>query len=112
MAGIPDDAGEEVEPAALPPLRKELLSSNPFGDFVLTSGRPGPTILIVGDSFTAGDLPAYVAQHAGKVVWLDHRHCAFDWKAIGTFRPDEVWWMTNERFLLCDPGARPLGFPG
>jgi hypothetical protein len=51
-------------------------------------------------------------QHAGRVVWLGHQHCRFDWAAIRRFEPDEVWWMPNERFLVCDPGARPFAFPG
>ena len=51
-------------------------------------------------------------QHAGRVVWLEHQHCGFDWGAIDRFHPDEVWWMPTERFLVCDPGARPARFAG
>jgi len=29
---------------------------------------------------------------------------------IDRFHPDEVWWMPNERFLICDPGAEPANF--
>ena len=36
----------------------------------------------------------------------------FDWKAIDKYRPDEVWWMPTERFLICDPGVRPVDFTG
>ena|SRR5271166_57615 len=112
MLGVQDAATEEVEPLALPIEPKALLNSDPYGDFALTSLKPGPTILIVGDSFTAGEFAQMVLQHAGKVVWLDHRHCEFDWRAVEKFHPNEVWWMTNERFLICDPGARPLAFAG
>ena len=71
---------------------------------------PGPTILILGNSFTQTDFPPMLSQHAGRAVWLHYRHCAFDWKLIEKFRPDEVWWMPTERGLYCEPGARPLNF--
>ena len=77
-----------------------------------SSGKPGPTIMIIGDSFTAGHFAAHAAAHVGRVVWIDHQHCRFDRKAIDRFHPDEVWWMPNERFLICDPGAEPADFTG
>jgi hypothetical protein len=103
---------EEIEELALPEGWKVLLTSDPYGDYVEFSGKPGPTIMIIGDSFTAADFAQMLLQRANRVVWLDHQHCAFDWKAIDRFRPDEVWWMPNERFLICDPGVRPLAFAG
>ena len=112
MLGVQDTVAETVEPFAPPVAPKQLLTSDPYGDFALTSDASGPTILIVGDSFTAGEFAQMALQHAGRVVWLDHRHCGFDWRAVEKFHPDEVWWMTNERFLVCDPGARPLAFAG
>ncbi len=112
LLGVEDNVTEEVEDLAWKAGPKVLLTSDPYGDYFQSSGRPGPTIMIIGDSFTAGYFAPLALQHAGEVVWLDHQHCGFDWKAIERFRPDEVWWMPNERFLLCDPGARPLGFAG
>jgi len=105
-----EDATETVEDLTLPAARTELLTANPLGDFVGTLDRPGPTIMIIGDSFTQDYLPRMTLQRAGRVVWLEHQKCGFDWKAIERFRPDEVWWMPNERFLICDPGAAPAGF--
>ena len=97
---------------ALPPVQKELLSANPFSDYVATSEGPGPTIMLFGDSFTGGYFDRMLLPRAGRVIWLEHRKCAFDWKAIDRFHPDEVWWMPNERFLVCDPGAEPTDFTG
>ncbi len=96
----------------LPYGAKDLLSSDPFGDYVETSNKLGPTVVIVGDSFTGGYFDRMLLQHAGRVVWLDRRHCGFDWKTIDKYRPDEVWWMPTERFLLCEPGVRPVDFTG
>jgi hypothetical protein len=31
-----------------------------------------------------------LSPHAGRVIWLEHRKCAFDWKLIDRFHPDEV----------------------
>lgn len=112
MLGVQDNVTEETESLALPVGPKQLLTSDPYGDYVQASGRPGPTIMIIGDSFTGAHFEPMLLQHVGRVVWLSHQHCGFDWRAIDRFRPDEVWWMPNERFLICDPGVRPLGFEG
>jgi alginate O-acetyltransferase complex protein AlgJ len=112
MFGVQDSVSEQSEDLALPAGTKVLLSSDPFGGYVETSNKPGPTIMIIGDSFTGGDFATMAAQHAGRVIWVDHRHCGFDWAAIDKFHPDEVWWMPNERFLICGPGLRPVDFTG
>ena len=86
------------------------MSSDIFGDYVETSSRTGPTVMILGDFFTSTYFAPMLLQHAAKVVWVNHRICGFDWKTIAELRPDEVWWMPNERFLICRPGVRPLDF--
>ncbi len=112
MLGLQDSVTEKAEELALPQGEKTLLTADPYGDYVQTSGRPGPTIMIIGDSFTGAHIEPMLLQHAGRVVWLASNHCGFDWAAIDRFQPDEVWWMPNERFLICDPGVRPLDFAG
>ena len=111
MLGVQDNVTEEVEELKLPAGEKELLTAIPWEDYVQSSGRPGPTIMIIGDSFTAVYFAHMLLQHAGRVVWIDHQHCGFDWKVIDRFHPDEVWWMPNERFLICDPAPRPSVSP-
>jgi alginate O-acetyltransferase complex protein AlgJ len=112
MLGVQDSVTEEAEELALPQGEKTLLTADPYGDYVQTSGRAGPTIMVIGDSFAGAHIEPMLLQHAGRVVWLASNHCRFDWAAIDRFRPDEVWWMPNERFLICDPGVRPLDFAG
>ena len=107
-----EDSTETVEDLTLPGARTELLTADPAGDFVATSDRPGPTIMLFGDSFTQNYFVRMALQRAGRVIWLEHHKCSFDWKAIERFHPDEVWWMPNERFLICDPGAEPTNFTG
>ena len=112
LIGEQDSVSEEVEALKWPQGEKELLTADPYGDFQQTSGHPGPTIMILGNSFTGAYFETMLLPRVGRVVWLGHQHCGFDWSAIDKFRPDEVWWMPTERFLVCDPGVRPLGFPG
>jgi hypothetical protein len=110
MFGVADGVTEYVEDLTLPSGKKEPLSSDEASDYIETSDKPGPTIMILGDSFTFGYFARMLLQHVGRVVWLNHRLCRFDWKAIDRFKPDEVWWMPNERFLVCAPGAWPVDF--
>ena len=112
MSGV-DDGRTDSEPVLnLPPRgRAETLSEGPPPDIALVTGEPGPTVMVIGDSFTESYFPRMLAARAGTVVWLHYQQCGFDWKWIQTFGPDEVWWMPTERALLCDRGVRPVGFP-
>ena len=110
MLGVQDGVAEPVEELKLPIGDKQPLTAVPWEDYVESSGKPGPTIMIIGDSFTALDFSPLLLPHVGRVVWIDHQHCRFDHKVIERFHPEEIWWMPNERFLICDPGAQPIGF--
>jgi hypothetical protein len=50
----------------------------------LSTGRSGPTVLIVGDSFTASYFPPYFAHFVGRVVWMYQEDCRFDWNIVAT----------------------------
>ena len=113
ILGIEDEVSEMTEPLVLPARGEDrALTDTAMPDHVLTTGKSGPTILVIGDSFTASYFPAMLAQNVGRAIWIHHHQCGFDWKLIDTFQPDEVWWAPTERFLDCDIGARPKGFPG
>jgi alginate O-acetyltransferase complex protein AlgJ len=104
---------EETRELALPVGRTEaLLSPPPMPDRVVSSGRPGPTVMVIGDSFTADLFTDMLLQHAGRVVWLNHQRCGFDRKWLETYRPDEVWWMPTERFLTCNPRSNRAEMAG
>lgn len=111
-------AKEMVEIHALtsvpPEARKTLIEGVRFAaaqPFVIETGHAGPTILIIGDSFTADPFPPYFAEFAGKVAWVHQDLCAFDWGVIDKVRPDQVLIVPVEREAICH-GARPIGFPG
>ena len=116
LLGVQNDVVEKSEPLALP--KDAEIEQLPGGespvlpDRAYRSGKPGPTIMVIGDSFTNDEFPWMLLPHVGRVVWLHHRWCGFDWKWIKVFHPDEVWWMPTERFLVCHAGARPADFEG
>jgi alginate O-acetyltransferase complex protein AlgJ len=116
LLGVQNDVVESSETLALPTEADiEQLSegvSPVMPDRVYTSDKPGRTIMVIGDSFTNSAFPWMLLRHVGRVVWLHHRWCGFEWKWITVFHPDEVWWMPTERSLVCHPGARPADFDG
>ncbi len=111
MLGVGDGVSEYAEASTLPSKERPLQFSDPVADFTETSENAGPTILILGDSFTSGDFPPMILQHASRVVWMSHLVCGFDWNEVEKYRPDEVWWMPTERFLVCLTGQKPKGLP-
>jgi alginate O-acetyltransferase complex protein AlgJ len=111
MLGVGDTVSEYAETLTLPYGKKLSQSADELRAFTETSGKTGPTILILGDSFTSGFFPPMVLQHAGRVVWMSHLVCGFDWNEVERYQPDEVWWMPTERFLVCLTGVKPKGLP-
>ncbi len=112
VAGVERSLGEPERELALSGGRREAeLSPGPMPDHVQVSGKPGPTVLVIGDSFTTDLFTTLLVQHVGRAIWINHQRCGFDWKWIDVYHPDEVWWMPTERFMNCKPGAWPAGLP-
>jgi alginate O-acetyltransferase complex protein AlgJ len=111
ILGVQDDVSEKAEPLKLTLQGTDQnISAGIMPDHIVDTGKPGPTIMVIGDSFTQGYFPLMLSQHGGRAVWIHHQECGFDWKRIDAYRPDEVWWAPTERFLLCDPGVEPIDF--
>ena len=106
ILGLADKISENTENLTFPGSRKIPLPDN---DFIETFDRPGPKILILGDSLTLDFFPPMLLQHVGSAIWVHHEYCGFDWRVIDQIRPDEVWWMPGERIFLCQHW--PIGFP-
>jgi hypothetical protein len=111
MLGIDADVTETDRLSTLPPGQRTLFTPEPFPTYLATADRAGPTIMIIGDSFTGALFAPMLLRHAGNVAWVYNDHCGFDWKLIEKFHPDEVWWMPTERLIVCSPGVRPNGLP-
>jgi hypothetical protein len=107
--GVAADEVEDVEQLAVPLGEYHQLN----GDFIpagwVAGSRSGPTIMVIGDSFSREWISNLVAAHAGKLVWLHHQQCNFDWKWVDMFKPNQVWYLPNERDMLCLPGSQPMG---
>jgi hypothetical protein len=78
--------------------------------FVVETGHAGPTVLILGDSFTEVPLPPMFEPFTGRVAWAHHDLCDFDWAVIDRVNPDYVVLAPAEREASCE-GRRPRGMP-
>jgi hypothetical protein len=109
-----EDAAEPVETTILNEIgAQQDLNGDVLPARVLTTGASGPTIMIVGDSFTQKFFLPMLSQHVGRVVWVHHYlFCGVDWSLVNKYRPDEVWWMPVELLLNCDPKVRAPVIPG
>ena len=76
----------------------------------ISSSESGPTVLIIGDSYTALYFPPYFAHFAGRVVWMHQEDCRFDWNIVASVKPDFVLLIPTERFARCPGGGRPVNY--
>lgn len=70
------------------------------GDLVET-GRDGPTVVVIGDSFTRGYWQDYFGLHAGRYVWVHHEQCGFVDSVIDSYNPAIVVLAPAERQMFC-----------
>ena len=73
------------------------------GDLVET-GRDGPTVVVIGDSFTRGFWQPYFALNAARYVWIHHEQCGFKPSVIERYAPDLVVLAPVERQMFCRGG--------
>ena len=73
------------------------------GDLIVT-GRSGPAVLIIGDSFTQHYWPDYFSLHASRVIWIHHDYCTFAESVIDEQKPDIVILVPTERATFCGSG--------
>jgi len=70
------------------------------GDLVET-GREGPTVVVIGDSFTQGYWQDYFALHAGRYLWIHYEQCAFSLRVVESYNPAIVVFAPTERQMFC-----------
>jgi hypothetical protein len=85
---------------APPPATRIDTQSEEGGDLVET-GRSGPTVVVIGDSFTRGYWQDYFALHAGRYVWIHHEQCAFATSVVEAYEPAIVVLAPVERQMFC-----------
>ena len=96
MLGVQDDVSEMVEPLAIPLIGKDenLSQQGVMPPHLITTGKPGPTILVVGDLFTFHYFPLLLAPHVARVIWVH-----YDFTGCG-FRPVADRQVSSRRGLV------------
>jgi alginate O-acetyltransferase complex protein AlgJ len=70
------------------------------GDLIETD-RDGPTVLVIGDSFTQGFWQDYFSLHVSRYIWIHHEQCDFAVRVVEAFNPDFVILAPTERQMFC-----------
>jgi hypothetical protein len=70
------------------------------GDLIET-GRDGPIVLVIGDSFTQGFWQNYFSLHVSRYVWIHHEQCGFFASVVEAYDPDIVVLAPVERQMFC-----------
>ena len=70
------------------------------GDLIET-GRSGPTVVVIGDSFTQGFWQDYFGLHVSRYVWIHHEQCGFAVRVVEAYDPDIVILAPTERQMFC-----------
>lgn len=65
----------------------------------------GPTMAIIGDSFTREYFRGFAMDYGTRLTWVHHRSCEFDWTTIRKARADLVVFQVVERNLGCSPSS-------
>jgi alginate O-acetyltransferase complex protein AlgJ len=107
---VQPDVGPLIANLTKTPLKGQI-DDPMMNGFVAQTGHAGSTVLILGDSYSAGFMPPYFAQHVGKFVWLHHYECGFDWNVFDLVKPDLVIYLPVQRFAKCKNGRRPTHQP-
>lgn len=84
-------------------------ASDPFQPYAFETGHPGPSIMVIGDSFTQHYWTRLLEAKAGRLAWMHNNACKFDWNAVAAFKPDIVIYAPVERSLPCK--GTPAGMP-
>ncbi|MDR3498938.1 MAG: hypothetical protein P4L72_06900 [Parvibaculum sp.] len=99
-------------------LKPEPFTNEDLGDrvpmptYIATrQNAAGPTVMVIGDSFTRGFFLDPLMLHAKRLIWTHHDQCGFKWDLIEKWKPDLVILAPTERYVLCAPDRVPLNMP-
>ncbi len=97
------DEDARIDLTSFGPLRPATAIATQFesGGDLIETGRPGATVVVIGDSFTRGFWQDYFAAHVGRYVWIHHELCAFRLSVLDTYQPQVVILAPTERQMFC-----------
>ena len=104
----------DLAPYAPTPYRIENLADRKEQPtYVATSdgNKGGPTVMVIGDSFTRYYFRELLMLKASRLIWTHHDQCAFDWGLVERYKPDLLILAPTERYGLCAPGRAPRDEP-
>jgi hypothetical protein len=102
-----DVGAEDTQPAQV----WKMPDSDLQLSYVIETGRPGPTVVVIGDSFTRLFFRPFLIPHVGRLVWTRSQICGFDWDTVSRYDPALVILIPTERQLVCPPDRWPLHLP-
>lgn len=100
-----EDAVIDLSPygPASPPAEALVTQFESGGD-IFETGRAGPTVMVIGDSFTRVFWQDYFAVHAGRYLWMHHELCGFRLSVLDEHAPQLVVLAPAERQMFCASG--------
>jgi alginate O-acetyltransferase complex protein AlgJ len=87
-----------------PPPATAIATQFESGGDLVETGRDGPTVVVVGDSFTRAYWQDYFALRAGRYVWMHHELCGFKLSVLDEYAPALVILAPVERQMFCAGG--------
>src|SRR5947209_18617045 len=87
-----------------PPPATAIATQFESGGDLVETGRDGPTIVVIGDSFTRVFWQNYFALRAGRYVWMHHELCGFKLSLLDEYAPALVILAPVERQMFCAGG--------
>jgi alginate O-acetyltransferase complex protein AlgJ len=99
---VDEDARIDLSVYAPAPLKVSMIDTHfESGGDLIETGRDGPTVLVIGDSFTQGFWHDYFGLHASRYIWIHHEGCRFARDIFVRFKPDIVIFAPTERLMFC-----------
>jgi alginate O-acetyltransferase complex protein AlgJ len=99
---VDEDARIDLSSYAPVPFKVSTVDTHfESGGDLIETGRDGPTVLVIGDSFTQHFWQDYFSLHAGRYLWIHHEGCHFARDIFDRYRPDVVILAPTERLMFC-----------
>src|ERR1041384_1523986 len=97
-----EDADIDLAPYGAHPLQAGRFETQlESGGDLIETGREGPTVLVIGDSFTRGFWQDYFGLHAKRYIWMHHEQCGFKQSVVDAAKADIVILAPTERQMFC-----------
>jgi hypothetical protein len=78
------------------------LARSPYpAPFLAPAARLHPTVLVIGDSYTADFWPQYFRRAGVTLAWINQADCRFDRRIYDRIKPDIVVLAPTSRLEAC-----------